>query len=413
MREVVIMPDNFNSVYLPYLEDTTPFQILYGGASSGKSVFLAQRVGWDLLKGERNYLVCREVGRTVRGSVAMEIGKVISAWNVAKLFQINKTDGTITCENGYQCVFVGLDDVEKLKSITPAKGVFTDAWIEEATETDKASIMQILKRQRGGSESVPKRMTLSFNPILRTSWIYQDYFKNIVWDGRAYKSDELSILKTTYKDNRFLTKQDVYRLEHETDKYRYDVYTLGEWGVLGNVIFTNWTVQDLSSMRDQFTNHRNGLDFGYSSDPAAAVFCHYDRMRKTIYIYDELYQSGLTNDKLADELKPMINEQLITCDSAEPKSVAELCHYNIMARGATKGKDSVLHGIQWLQQQSIIIDNKCINTRNELQGYKWKEDKGGVALPVPVDKDNHLIDALRYGLERDMMDASEDLLGWA
>jgi len=402
--EVEIHSSLFNDVYYDYREDTTPLQIFYGGSSSGKSVFLSQRVVCDLLRGGRNYLVCREVARTIRGSVAMEIGKVISTWGMSHLFNINKTDGTITASNGYQCVFVGLDDVEKIKSITPAKGVFTDAWVEEATETEAASVAQILKRQRGGSEEVPKRLVLSFNPILQTHWIYETYFKHIGWadSQKEYRTDEICILKTTYKDNRFLTKQDVSRLENEKDKYRYEVYSLGNWGVLGNVIFTNWRVEDLSEQRAQFTNHRNGIDFGYSSDPAAVVVCHYDKMRKTIFIYDELYQTGLTNDLLAIEAKKLTGEDAIICDSAEPKSIAELGNYGLDARPAAKGKDSLLHGIQWMQQQTIIIDTKCINTRNEFQGYKWKEDAGGNALPVPVDKDNHIVDALRYAMEQDM-----------
>jgi phage terminase large subunit len=406
MVDVEIHSEVFNDIYLPYLEDFTPLQIFYGGSSGGKSIFLGQRCAFDLLRGGRNYLVCREVGRTIRGSVAMEIQKVITTWGVEGLFSINKTDGTITARNGYQCVFTGLDDVEKLKSITPAKGVFTDAWCEEATEMEQASVAQILKRQRGGSEETPKRLSLSFNPILRTHWIYETYFKAIGWADaqKEYRTDEISILKTTYKDNRFLTKQDIARLENETDKYRYDVYTLGNWGVLGNVIFTNWRVEDLSSKVEQFTNHRNGLDFGYSSDPAGIVVSHYDRERRIIYIYDEMYQSGLTNDLLAVEAIRMIGQDAITCDSAEPKSIAELQQYKVDARGAAKGKDSVLHGIQWLQQQTIVIDTKCINMRNELQGYKWKEDKGGNALPVPVDRDNHLIDALRYAYEQDMLE---------
>jgi len=400
--EIELLPEVFNDVYVDYLDDPTPIQIFYGGASSGKSVFLAMRVVYDLIKGGRNYLVCREISRTIRGSVAMEIGKVISSWNVSKFFNINKTDGTITCSNGYQCVFTGLDDVEKLKSIVPAKGVFTDAWIEEATETEAASIAQIEKRQRGGFESIAKRITLSFNPILQSHWIYTKHFKDIQFDNRSYRTKDISILKTTYKDNRFLTEQDIYRLENEQDKYRYDVYTLGNWGVLGNVIFTNWEIRDLSAMQNQFTNHRNGGDFGYSADPASIVVSHYDKMRKTIYIYDELYQTGLTNDLLANEALKMVGSQAITWDSAEPKSIAELNRLGVSANAASKGKDSVLHGIQWLQQQTIVIDTKCINMRNEIQGYKWKEDKGGNALPVPVDEDNHLIDALRYAYEGDM-----------
>lgn len=401
--EIEIHSEVFNSIYLPYLEDVTPLQIFYGGSSSGKSVFLSQRAVYDLLNGGRNYLVCREVGRTIRGSVAMEIGKVISTWNVSNLFQINKTDGTITCNNGYQCVFTGLDDVEKLKSITPAKGVFTDAWVEEATETEANSVAQILKRQRGGEEKIQKRLSLSFNPILRTHWIYETYFKDLAWadDQKTYRDEEISILKTIYKDNRFLTKQDIHRLENEKDKYRYDVYTLGNWGILGNVIFVNWRIEELSGQLDQFINHRNGGDFGYSSDPAAILVSHYDRAKKTIYIYDELYQTGLTNDILAKEQKRLVGDQLVVWDSAEPKSIAELQQYGARVDGASKGKDSVLHDIQWLQQQTIIIDKKCINMRNEIQGYKWKEDKGGNALPIPVDKDDHLISALRYAYESD------------
>jgi phage terminase large subunit len=278
--------------------------------------------------------------------------------------------------------------------------------VEEATETERVSIKQLEKRLRGGDEKTKKRITLLFNPILLTHWIYKEYFENIGWadDQKEYHSDTLSILKTTYKDNRFLTDQDRERLENETDPYFYNVYTLGNFGVLGNVIFKNWTVKDLSEMRDQFTEVRAGLDFGYSSDPAAVVVSHYDRMRKTIYIYDELYDLGLTNDLLAVEVINKIGDYYITCDSAEPKSIAELGQHGVTARAASKGKDSVLHGIQWLQQQNIVLDVSCINARNEFQTYKWKEDAGGNSMPVPLDKNNHLIDALRYAYEGDMDD---------
>jgi phage terminase large subunit len=395
-----------NKVYRPYLEDVTPTQIFYGGSSSGKSVFLAQRVVYDLMKGGRNYLVCRQVGRTIRGSVAQEIKKVITDWGVESKFDINKTDGTITCSNGYQIIFSGLDDVEKLKSITPAKGVITDVWVEEATETEQDSIKQLEKRLRGGSEKIVKRMIFSFNPIMQSHWIYQTYFSGINWEDKqtVYQNEDLLILKTTYKDNRFLTRQDIKRLENEKDSYYYQVYTLGNWGVLGNVIFTNWRVEDLSEMHAQFTNHRNGLDFGFSSDPAAMWVAHYDRAHNTIYVYDELYERGLTNDLLAVEIKNRIGADYVTCDSAEPKSVQELNNYGVSARGARKGKDSVNFGIQWLQQQTIVIDTKCINTKNEISTYHWKQTKDGVAMRVPCDKNDHLIAAARYAHEDDAED---------
>jgi phage terminase large subunit len=298
-----------------------------------------------------------------------------------------------------------LDDLQKLKSITPAKGVITDVWVEEATQTERNDVKELLKRQRGGDPKIPKRLTMSFNPILQSHWIYDEYFKDIAWDDEQteYSDGRLSILKTWYVHNRFLTPDDIADLERETDNYYYQVYTLGNWGVLGNVIFTNWEVADLSKMVDQFTNRRNGLDFGFSSDPAAVCRSHYDKMRKTIYIYGELYEYGLTNDLLAVMVNELCERDQVICDSAEPKSIAELRNHGVNAIGAKKGKDSVNHGIQWLQQQKIIISKTCINTRNEIMQYKWKEDKDGNAIRQPMDKNNHIIDALRYAYEADSL----------
>lgn len=414
--QVEIDPVVFNRAYLRYLDAMARTQIFYGGSGSGKSVFLAQRCVYDILRGGRNYLVCRAVGATVRKSVFNEIRKVIADWGLTGLFTVNKTEQIITCANGYQILFTGLDDTEKIKSITPEKGVITDIWVEEATETEKRTVKDLYKRQRGGDESISKRMTLSFNPILQSHWIFGEYFSGVAWadNQKEYVSDSLSILKTTYKDNRFLTADDVQDLESETDPYYFNVYTLGNWGILGNVIFINWSVQDLSEMHAQFTNRRVGLDFGFSSDPAAMPVTHYDRPRKTIYIYDELYERGLTNDVLADEIKNRVGRwhvdektgakicagtDPVTCDSAEPKSIEELRRYKVDARPAEKGKDSVLFGIQWLQQQKIVIDARCINTRNEFMAYKWKENKDGNAIRQPVDRNNHIIDGLRYAYE--------------
>jgi len=395
-----------NDIYLPYLNDTARVQIFYGGSASGKSVFLAQRPVIDITNGGRNYLIVRQIGRTIRGSVSQELQKVITASEMNGAFQTNKTDGTITCiATGNQIIFSGLDDVEKLKSITPAKGAITDIWVEEATETSKDSIKQLLKRQRGGDKNTPKRLTLSFNPILQSHWIYKEYFEGIGWaDGqREYRDgNRLAILKTTYKDNRYLTPDDVKDLENETDEYYHSVYTLGNWGVLGDVIFTNWRVEDLSAMQDQFTNRRNGLDFGFSSDPAALVCCHYDTKHKTIYVYKELYETGLTNDILAARVTEMLGTDRVTCDSAEPKSIQELKNNKVYANGAAKGKDSVNFGIDWLKQQTIIVDRSCINMQNELSQYHWKKDAGGNSLKIPVDKNNHFVDALRYALEDEM-----------
>jgi len=161
----------FNDAYLPYLDADLPrVQVFFGGSASGKSIFAAQRAVLDVATGGRNYLIARNVARTIRPSIYNEINKAIRRYNLEPYFTANKNDMVITCANGFQMMFAGLDDVEKIKSITPAKGVITDVLIEEATETERNDVKQLNKRLRGKA-SVPKRMTLLFNPIPQTHWI--------------------------------------------------------------------------------------------------------------------------------------------------------------------------------------------------------------------------------------------------
>jgi len=392
--------DLINDAYMPYLKNMARVQIFYGGSGSGKSIFLAQRDLIDIMNGGRNFLICRAVARTLRKSVFAEIIKIINSWGWGDYFSVNKSELTITCANGYQFLFVGLDDTEKLKSITPERGVITDVRIEEATETNIKSLKQLIKRQRGGDPSTPKRITLSFNPIIKTHWIFQEYFKPIGWsdDQTSHDDGELSILKTWYIHNRFLTADDVYDLENEKDQYTFDVYTLGNWGVLGDLIFRNWRVEDLTDRAVTFDNLRHGLDFGFGVDPAAFNTTYYDRRNKTLYIIDEFSGLELTNDVLADMIKSR-QSGMVYCDSAEPKSIVELQGYGVAAVGAKKGKGSIEHGIKWLKQQTIIIDSSCVGTQNEFSLYAWKKNRHGESLPVPEDRHNHHIDEIRYQYE--------------
>ena len=393
----------FNKTYLPYLDDDTRIQIFFGGASAGKSAFIVgQRTVWDLLKGGRNYLIVRNVARTSSTSTFNQVKQIINDWKVNDFFRINLSTLTITCINGYQILFEGLDDVQKLKSVLPQKGVITDVIVEEATETKQDDIRQLQIRLRGKVDK-PKRLTLLFNPILQTHWIYQEYFKGRFHEGdRVYHDDGLLILHTTYKDNRFLEQADKDVLEDQKSAYHYDVYTLGKWGVLGGVIFTNWKVDDLSSMIPFFDNIKNGLDFGFAEDPAAFNRLHYDKKRKKIYIFEEMHEYGFTNPMIAEWLAPIVGKEYVVCDSAEPKSIQELRNNGIKAIGAKKGKDSVNHGIQFLQQHEIIIDRCCQETINEFQQYQWKKLRTGETTNVPMDKDNHHIDEIRYALEDEM-----------
>ncbi|MGI6691171.1 MAG: PBSX family phage terminase large subunit [Christensenellales bacterium] len=398
MARIRFNPSLCNDVYVPFLLDDTAMQVFFGGSSSGKSYFLGQRAVLDTLQG-RNYLILRNVAKTLRGSVWNEVTKAIANMGLSAWFNVGKSDMTITAlNNGAQIMFAGLDDVEKIKSITPANGVLTDIWVEEATEIDYEDYKQLEKRLRGLSRH-KKRITLSFNPVYKDHWLFKQFFGGWADDDTAYRDEHLTIIKTTYKDNRFLTPGDIHRLENEGDEYYREVYTYGNWGTLGDVIFRNWRVEDLTEFARGADRLYFGLDFGFSSDPAACVKLHYDRARKRVYVLDEIYERGLTNDMLADLLLPFTGGHYITCDSAEPKSITELRNRGVKALPARKGPDSVNHGIQWLQGHEIVVDTRCQTMRNELQLYQWRKDKDGNSLRVPEDRNNHLIDSVRYAIE--------------
>ena len=393
-----------NPAYLPYLNKPQFLQIFYGGSSSGKSFFITDKIVLDTLDG-CNWLCCRNVGNTIKRSVFNEITKSISSMGLKEFFAINKSDMIITCRlNDKQILFCGLDDPEKVKSITPQDGVLERIFIEEATEIRRDAYLQLKKRLRGRS-SHSKHILMAFNPILKSHWIYQEFFGGWQDDKTVYEDDKTLIVKTTYKDNIFLTPEDRALLEDETDPYFYNVYTLGNWGILGNVIFKNWRVEDLREQIPQFDNIYCGADFGYSSDPNALVKLHLDNKRKRIYIFDEWYQAGMSDDELVRVGKQFFGNQLVGCDAAEPKTIDYLAMNGIKAYPAIKGADSINRGIRWLKGYDIIIDVRCQNFKNEIEQYHWQEDKYGNAMAKPVDLNNHLLDSTRYALSNVILQA--------
>lgn len=219
----------FNDVYLPYLNNEDRYLIFYGGGSSGKSYFVAQRWIYHLLHPKRyNLLVVRQTGDTNRKSTFPLLKQVISNWNLGKHFKINESDMRIKCLlSGNEVAFAGLDDVEKIKSITFANGELTTIWVEEATECQEADINQLKVRLRGGKSK--KQMVLTFNPINIQHWIK----KHFIDSGLA------TVCFSTYKDNKFLTEDDKKALEDLklTDEYTYEVYCLGHWGIVGKTVF--------------------------------------------------------------------------------------------------------------------------------------------------------------------------------
>lgn len=219
----------FNDVYIPFLYCKDRYQVFYGGGSSGKSFFIAQNQVLELINpSKHNLLVVRQTGDTNRKSTFPLFKQVINAWNLGKYFKINESDMRIKCTlTGNEIAFAGLDDVEKIKSITFESGELTTIWVEEATECLEADINQLKVRLRGGTSK--KQMILSFNPINIQHWIKRHFIDS----GLA------TICFSTYKDNKFLTEDDRKALEdlQYTDEYTYRVYCLGEWGIIGKSVF--------------------------------------------------------------------------------------------------------------------------------------------------------------------------------
>lgn len=225
----------FNECYLPFLEDDSRYLAFYGGGSSGKSYFIGERSIFRAVKPERhNLLVLRNTADTNRKSTFPLLKQVISNWNLGEYFKINESDMRIVCKlTGNEIAFAGLDDVEKIKSITFASGELTDIWVEEATECQEADINQLKVRLRGGKSK--KQMVLSFNPINIQHWIKRHFIDS----GLA------TVCFSTYKDNRFLTDDDRKALEDlkYSDEYTYNVYCLGKWGILGKTVFDARAIQ--------------------------------------------------------------------------------------------------------------------------------------------------------------------------
>jgi len=379
---VTIPAQVFNDAYIPYLSNRSRYEIFYGGAGSGKSVFVAQRMLVRAMK-EKGHktLVVRKVAKTNRHSTFALITGIMRQWNIEQLFKVNKSDMEITCLNGNQIIFTGLDDVEKLKSIAN----ITDIWVEEASEISHDDFKQLDLRLRGKTP-YPLQITLTFNPISALLWHKAYFFDN--------PKDNTVILKTTYLDNKFLDdeyKQVINNLQHEDTTY-YNIYGLGEWGVLGNLIYSsNWeVVSDVPASYDEIIW---GLDFGFNNPSALLKIGIKDG---SLYLLEEMYKTGLTNQDLIKELRHRVpTNEAVYADSAEPARIEEIKRAGFRVYPAQK---DVTDGLDFVKRQRLFIHKTCANAVKEIQGYKYKEDKDGNVLDEPVKFADHLMDAMRYAI---------------
>ena len=250
----------FNKKYIPYLDNEDRYLLFYGGGSSGKSYYIVQRYVYRLLTRKMNLLVVRQTGNTNRDSTFALFKQVINQWNLSSLFDI--TDLRIKCKNGNEVIFRGLDDTEKIKSTTFENGELTDIWVEEATECKEADINQLKVRLRGGKSK--KQMVLSFNPVNINHWIKRHFID----------SKLATVCHSTYKDNKFLTEEDIKVLESFKDKdpYYYNVYCLGLWGVLGKTFFNAEKISSrLAEIREPIKRGYFVYDFDEQSNKISNI----------------------------------------------------------------------------------------------------------------------------------------------
>jgi len=388
---ITLDPSVFNPAFLPFIHDEAhKFLILLGGAGSGKSVAVAQKL--ILRAAQRpNYrcLVVRNTGRSLKESCFKLICDQLSKWQLLAHCKINQTDLTITLWNGSAFLMKGLDDVEKIKSIVNIH----DVWCEESSEIDESSFDQLVLRARapGGLNQI----ICSTNPTSKAWFGYTRWFA-----PDAKPTEDTYILRTTYKDNGFLPRSYIDSLEAmiNTNPVYYKIYALGEFCSLDRLIYNNWRVEsfDYRALRGE---HIVGLDFGFSADPTACI--QSIAVDKKLYVFSELVEQGLTNDMIAKRLQALgILKSPIIADSAEPKSIEELKRAGaVHIKSSKKGPDSINHGIQRLQQFEIIVHPSCTRTIEELENYSWKKDKNGEYTDKPVDAFNHCLDALRYSIQ--------------
>lgn len=250
---------------------------------------------------------------------------------------------------------------------------------------------------RGGCPNhLFKQITLTFNPWNERHWIKGRFFDA--------QDPEVLAMTTNYMCNEWLDRADldVFERMRQNNPRRYAVAGLGGWGVVEGLVYERWK-EEMFSLNDLPKDAQSafGLDFGYTNDPTA-LFCGFVSLeQKRLYVWDEVYQKGMSNKAICDQITRMgYQKERITADSAEPKSIDELKGLGLRISGAKKGKDSINNGIQWIQDFEIVIHPRCVAFLTEISSYQWKTDKFNKKLNIPEDDNNHLMDAMRYALER-------------
>lgn len=389
--------------YDEYLRFKGRYRICKGSRASKKSATTSLDYIKNMMKyPQANLLVVRKTGRTLKDSVYTQLKWAVHKFQVDAFWKFTESPLEMTyLPTGQKIYFRGLDDPLKVTSIAVDVGVLCWMWIEEAYEITKEDDFNILDESIRGS--VPpglwKQITLTFNPWNEKIWIKKRFYD-------TEPDEDILAITTNYMCNEFLDEADLRvfeRMKRDNPK-RYKVAGLGNWGIVDGLVYENWKeeefnidkVRQLSTVKSAF-----GFDYGYTNDPTA-LFCGLiDKTNKKIYVFDEMYKKGMSNERIYEEISKMgYAKEKIIADSAEPKSNDRLRTLGLRGvKGARKGKDSIKNGIDFIQDYEIIIHPRCVNFITEISNYQWDKDEFNNKLNKPIDDFNHLMDAMRYALE--------------
>lgn len=390
--------------YKDYWNFKGRYRVCKGSRASKKSKTTALNFIYRLMKYPgANLLVVRKVFRTLKDSAYTDLRWAIRQLQVDDYWDYKESPLELIYKpTGQKVLFRGLDEPMKLTSITVDVGSLCWCWIEESYEITKESDFNMLDESIRGQVNgdLFKQITLTLNPWNEGHWIKKRFFD-------AEPCDDILAKTTNYLCNEFLDESDLRlfeRMKAENPR-RYRVAGLGEWGISEGLIYENWEEKEFD-WKELLEKRKNvqtlfGLDFGYTNDPAAFFCGIIDIEQKELYVFDEIYEKALQNTVIYQKIEAKgFKKEVITADSAEPKSIDHLKSLGLYRiKGSKKGKDSINAGIQFIQEFKIIIHPRCNNFLTEISNYCWDKDKFGKPINKPIDDFNHLMDAMRYALE--------------
>ena len=395
------LPQIIGKGYATYWNYKGRYKVVKGGRGSKKSTTTALWIIYKMMQYPlANTLIIRRVFNTHKDSTYTQLKWASNVLGVSHLWKFSKSPLEATyVPTGQKILFRGLDDPMSITSITVEHGHLCWCWFEEAFQIMNEDDFNKVDMSIRGElpQGYFKQIMLSFNPWSEKHWLKKRFFD--------VKDDDILAITTNYTCNEFLGSDDKKLFEKMkiNNPRRYNIEGLGNWGIAEGLVYDNF--EELEFNIDEIKKRRNvksafGLDFGYTNDPTAFIASLIDLDNNEIYIFDEHYQKAMSNKMIADMIKYKgYSKEKIVGDSSEPKSIDDIKRQGVYKiKGARKGKDSILNGIQYIQDFKIYVHPKCENTLIELSNYVWDTKEGNV-INKPIDDYNHLMDALRYSLE--------------